>query len=81
LDTKKRRQFGKYDRLTRLEGRMEYLERVIYRLFELTEQLLTRLEKTDDKETKPPYSTDRLLTLLTFLPLKIYPLLKVLSEQ
>jgi hypothetical protein len=66
LDTKKNRQRVKYDRLTQLEGRVEYLEGVIYKLFELTEQLLTRLEKIKEKETKQSQGTGRAMPIIAF---------------
>ena len=47
MDAKRKRQRGKYDRMTQLEGRIDYLEGVIYQLFQLTEKLLTTLENLD----------------------------------
>ena len=51
MDIKKKQQLGKYNRITQLEVRIDYLEGVIYQMFQLTEKLLTRLENRDGNET------------------------------
>ena len=63
MDTKENRQRGKYDRITRLEGRIDYLEGVLYQLFQLTEKLLTRLENPDNNETGQIVKPTKLVAL------------------
>ena len=64
MDAKRQRPHGKYDRLTRLEGRIDSLEGVIYQLFQLTEKLLTTLEHLDHGETGQTSRHTKLLVVL-----------------
>ena len=64
MDAKRQRQRGKYDRITRLEGRIDYLEGVIYQLFQLTEKLLTTLENLDHGETGQTSRHTKLIVLM-----------------
>jgi hypothetical protein len=54
LDQRKKRARGKFDQIRRLERRIDYLEGVIYQLFQLTERLLKTVEKLDDAATGMP---------------------------
>ena len=54
LDQRKKRARGTFDQIRRLERRIDYLEGVIYQLFQLTERLLTTVEKLDDAATGMP---------------------------
>jgi hypothetical protein len=51
LDQRRNRALGKFDQLRQLERRIDYLEGVIYQLFQLTEKLLETVEKLDDDKT------------------------------
>jgi hypothetical protein len=65
MDTKKQRQRSKYDRVTQLEGRIDYLEGVMYQLFQLTERLLTTLENPDKNKSGQTLSHTKLITFVT----------------
>ena len=65
MDAKRKRQRGKYDRMTQLEGRIDYLEGVIYQLFQLTEKLLTTLEHLDKREAGQISRPTKLLVFMT----------------
>ena len=51
MEIKKKQQLGKLNQIKQLEARIDYLEGVIYQMFQLTEKLLTRLESRDSDET------------------------------
>jgi hypothetical protein len=60
LDQRRKRGLGKFDQIRQLEGRLDYLEGVIYQLFQLTEHLLETVEKLKDDETyNVPRKLDR----------------------
>ena len=44
MDTNHQQQRRKYDRITQLEERLDYLEGAIYQIFQLLEQLLKTVE-------------------------------------
>jgi TolA-binding protein len=51
LDQRKKRARGRFDQIRQLEGRIDYLEGMIYQLFQLTEKLLEAVERLNDNET------------------------------
>jgi hypothetical protein len=57
MDIKKQQRRAKYNRITQLEERIDYLEGVIYQMFQLTEKLLLRLENCDGNETTQLYQS------------------------
>jgi hypothetical protein len=67
LDHRKKRGRGKFDQIRRLERRIDYLEGVIYQLFQLTEQLLETVEKLDDDEMPRTSTTTELIALMTVM--------------
>jgi hypothetical protein len=54
LDQRRKRGLGKFDKVKQLERCIDYLEGVIYQLFQLTERLLKTVEKLDDAATGMP---------------------------
>jgi len=65
LESKKKREGSKNERLDQLEGHIAYLEGVIYKLFDLSEELLTRLENLEHIATKQSSNFPEPLPLLT----------------
>jgi len=55
MEIKKKQQLGKLNQIKQLEARIDYLEGVIYQMFQLTEKLLMRLENCDGNETTQLY--------------------------
>ena len=67
MDQRKKRGRGRFDQIRRLEGRIDYLEGVIYQLFQLTERLLETVEKRDDDETPRTSTHSELIALMTVM--------------
>ena len=57
MEIKKKQQLGKLNQIKQLEARIDYLEGVIYQMFQLTEKLLLRLENCDGNETTQLYQS------------------------
>jgi hypothetical protein len=56
LKQRKKRAYDKFDQIKKLEGRIDYLEGVIYQLFQLTEKLLETVKssRTTKRHGNPP---------------------------
>jgi hypothetical protein len=67
LDQRRTRALGKCDQVRQLERRIDYLERVIYQLFQLTEKLLETVERLDDDETSRRSTHTELIAFMTAL--------------
>jgi hypothetical protein len=65
LDQRKKRGHGKFDQIKKLEGRIDYLEGVIYHLFQLTEKLLETVEKLNDDEPPRTSTHTELMAFMT----------------
>ena len=55
------------EQIKKLEGRIDYLEGVIYHLFQLTEKLLETVEKLKDDESPQISNHTELMAFMTVL--------------
>jgi hypothetical protein len=62
-----KRAYDKFDQIKKLEGRIDYLEGVIYHLFQLTEKLLETVERLKDDETPRESTHTELMAFMTVL--------------
>jgi hypothetical protein len=65
LDQRRKRALGKFDKIKQLERRIDYLEGVIYQLFQLTEKLLETVERLNDDETPRTPTHTELIAFMT----------------
>jgi hypothetical protein len=62
-----RRAYDKFDQIKQLEGRIEYVEGVIYHLFQLTEKLLETVKKLKDDEVPQESTHTKIMAFMTVL--------------
>ena len=68
LDQRKNRAYSRFDQIKKIEGRIDYLEGVIYQLFQLTEQILEKMQKrNDDDETAQTSTHADLVAFMTVM--------------
>jgi hypothetical protein len=67
LDQRRKRGLGKFDQIRQLEGRIDYLEEVIYHLFQLTEKLIETVERLKDDETPQTSTHTELIAFMTVI--------------
>jgi hypothetical protein len=67
LDLRRKRALGKFDQIRQLERRIDYLEGVIYQLFQLTEKLFESVERLDDDETLRTSTHTELTAFMTVI--------------
>ena len=67
MDQRKQRALGKFNQIRQLEGRIDYLEGVIYHLFQLAEKLLETVEKLKDDETPQISTHTELMAFMTVM--------------
>ena len=65
MDQRRNRALGKFGQIRQLESRIDYLEGVIYQLFQLTEKLLKTVERLDDDETPRIFTHTELIAFMT----------------
>ena len=65
MDQRRKRALGKFDKIKQLERRIDYLEGVIYQLFQLTERLLETAERLNDDETQRISTHTELIAFMT----------------
>ena len=67
MDQRRKRALGKFDQTRQLERRIDYLEGVLYQLFQLTEKLLKTVERLDDDETPRKSNHGELIAFTTVM--------------
>ena len=67
MNPRKRRAYNKFDQIKKFEERIDYLEGVIYHLFQLTERLLETVEKLKDDDTLQTSTHTELIAVMTVL--------------
>jgi len=67
LHQKKTRALGNVAQIRQLDERIDYLEGMIYQLFQLTERLLETVEKLRGDETPPASTHTQLMALMTVM--------------
>ena len=67
MEIKKKQQLGKLNQIKQLEARIDYLEGVIYQLFQVTERLLKTVEKLKDDEPPQTSTHTELIAFMTVL--------------
>ena len=68
MDMQRRRLRSKYDRIAQLEERLDYLEGVMYHMFQLIEQLLKTLEYLSSETAQSSVDTKKTSSLDIFPP-------------
>jgi len=66
VDIKRQRLRSKYDQIAQLEERIDYLEGVIYQMFQLVEKLLKTLEYQSNETAQSSRDTEKIFFIDIF---------------